>query len=166
MDKVTGQCPQTTAFWRERRAESVTNQGPSTYQPNTLPLGQTGLQSQLPQPVLLTAVAETGNHSFGLMAFCLMTVLSWMVSLFSTAYWLVWLEVFLFFLFWKWSEIYLKLSKGCRMSGFSKMSLLPMFRWKRLHENCVHFSLDCCLHKCLCVNLEVLLIHPQKESKH
>ena len=29
-------------FWRERRAEAVSNWGPSTYQPNTLPLGQTG----------------------------------------------------------------------------------------------------------------------------
>ena len=29
-------------FWRERRAEAVSNQGPSTYQPNALPLGQTG----------------------------------------------------------------------------------------------------------------------------
>ena len=29
-------------FWRERRAEAALNQGPSTYQPNALPLGQTG----------------------------------------------------------------------------------------------------------------------------
>ena len=29
-------------FWRERRAEAVSNQGPSAYQPNALPLGQTG----------------------------------------------------------------------------------------------------------------------------
>ena len=39
MDKVTRQRPQTTTFWRERRAE-----GPSAYQPNALPLGQTGSQ--------------------------------------------------------------------------------------------------------------------------
>ena len=32
--------PQT--FWRERRAEAVSNWGPSAYQPNALPLGQTG----------------------------------------------------------------------------------------------------------------------------
>ena len=31
-------------FWRERRAEAVSNQGPSTYQPTALPLGQTGSQ--------------------------------------------------------------------------------------------------------------------------
>ena len=31
-------------FWRERRAEVVSNQGPSAYQPTTLPLGQTGSQ--------------------------------------------------------------------------------------------------------------------------
>ena len=30
-------------FWRERRAEAVSNRGPSAYQPNALPLGQTGL---------------------------------------------------------------------------------------------------------------------------
>ena len=29
-------------FWRERRAETYSNQGPFTYQPNALPLGQTG----------------------------------------------------------------------------------------------------------------------------
>ena len=32
------------AFWRERRAEAVLNRGPSAYQPNALPLGQTGSQ--------------------------------------------------------------------------------------------------------------------------
>ena len=49
MDKVTRQCPQTRdsvhkpqPFWRERRAEAVSNRGPSAYQPNALPLGQTG----------------------------------------------------------------------------------------------------------------------------
>ena len=29
-------------FWRERKAEADSNRGPSTYQPNALPLGQTG----------------------------------------------------------------------------------------------------------------------------
>ena len=29
-------------FWRERRAEADSNSGPSAYQPNALPLGQTG----------------------------------------------------------------------------------------------------------------------------
>ena len=29
-------------FWRERRAEADSNRGPSTYQPNALPLDQTG----------------------------------------------------------------------------------------------------------------------------
>ena len=31
-------------FWRERWAEAVSNRGPSAYQPNALPLGQTGSQ--------------------------------------------------------------------------------------------------------------------------
>ena len=42
MDKVTRQCPQTTTFSKRRRAEAVSNRGPSAYQPNALPLGQTG----------------------------------------------------------------------------------------------------------------------------
>ena len=29
-------------FWRERRAEAESSRGPSAYQPNALPLGQTG----------------------------------------------------------------------------------------------------------------------------
>ena len=37
-------------FWRERRAEAVSNRGPSAYQTNALPLGQTGSHS-LYQPV-------------------------------------------------------------------------------------------------------------------
>ena len=41
MDKVTGLCPQTTTFLK-RRADAVSNRGPSAYQPNALPLGQTG----------------------------------------------------------------------------------------------------------------------------
>ena len=32
-------------FWRERRAEADSNRGPSAYQPNALPLGQTGSQN-------------------------------------------------------------------------------------------------------------------------
>ena len=44
MDKVTGQCPQTTAFLKSRKAEAVSNRGPSAYQPNALPLGLTGSQ--------------------------------------------------------------------------------------------------------------------------
>ena len=42
MDKVTRQYPQTTTSLRERRAEAVSSRGPSAYQPNALPLGQTG----------------------------------------------------------------------------------------------------------------------------
>ena len=43
MDKVTRQCPQTTTVLKKKmRAEAVLNRGPSAYQPNALPLGQTG----------------------------------------------------------------------------------------------------------------------------
>ena len=31
-------------FWKEKRAEAVSNRGPSAYQPNALPLGHTGSQ--------------------------------------------------------------------------------------------------------------------------
>ena len=44
MNKVTGQCPQTTTFLKRKRAEAVSNRGPFAYQPNALPLGQTGSQ--------------------------------------------------------------------------------------------------------------------------
>ena len=40
-DRVTRQCPQ-SIFLSERRAEADSNRGPSAYQPNALPLGQTG----------------------------------------------------------------------------------------------------------------------------
>ena len=44
-DKVTRECPQTTTFWSERRAEANSNRGPASgYQTNTLPLGQTASQ--------------------------------------------------------------------------------------------------------------------------
>ena len=41
-DKVTRQCPHTTTFGSERRAEADSNRGPSAYQPTALPLGKTG----------------------------------------------------------------------------------------------------------------------------
>ena len=40
MDKVTGQCPQTTTFLK--RKESRSGIEPRSYQPNAIPLGQTG----------------------------------------------------------------------------------------------------------------------------
>ena len=48
-DKVTNETVSTDhSFWRERRAEGDSNRGPSAYQPNALPLGQTGSQSLCP----------------------------------------------------------------------------------------------------------------------
>ena len=41
-DKVTRQCPCTDHNFWEKRAEADSNRGPSAYQPNALPLGQTG----------------------------------------------------------------------------------------------------------------------------
>ena len=42
-------------FWRGRRAEAISNRGPSAYQPNALPLGQTGWN-------LLAAVFTLSSH--------------------------------------------------------------------------------------------------------
>ena len=45
-DKVSNKTVSTDHnFWRERRAEVDSNRGPSSYQPNALPLGQTGSQN-------------------------------------------------------------------------------------------------------------------------
>ena len=58
MDKVTGQCvhkPQ--PFRRERRAEAVSNRGPSAYQPNALPLGQTRSLEAGTQNLLILCIA-------------------------------------------------------------------------------------------------------------
>ena len=45
-DKVTRQCPQTTIFEEKGEPKRISNRGPSAYQPNALPLGQTGSQNQ------------------------------------------------------------------------------------------------------------------------
>ena len=44
-DKVTRQCPQTTTFEEEGEPKRIQNRGLSAYQPNALPLGQTGSQA-------------------------------------------------------------------------------------------------------------------------
>ena len=43
-------------FWREMRAEAVWNRGPSAYQPNALPLGQTGSHDDDEDEVLLNVL--------------------------------------------------------------------------------------------------------------
>ena len=43
-------------FWREKRAEADSNRGPSAYQPNALPLGQTGSHSAVITDTSLIAV--------------------------------------------------------------------------------------------------------------
>ena len=45
MDNVTRQCPQTTTFLKRKENRSGIELGPSAYQPNALPLGQTGSHS-------------------------------------------------------------------------------------------------------------------------
>ena len=46
MDKVTRRCPQTTTFLKRKESRSGIERGPSAYQPNALPLGQTGYAHQ------------------------------------------------------------------------------------------------------------------------
>ena len=50
-DNCEGQSHKTVStgdnFWSERRVEAVSNRGPSAYQPNALPLGQTNSQNSL-----------------------------------------------------------------------------------------------------------------------
>ena len=41
-DNVTRQCPETTSFEEKGEPKAVSNRSPSAYQPNALPLGQTG----------------------------------------------------------------------------------------------------------------------------
>ena len=42
-DKVTRQCPDTTIFEDKGEPKRIRTEVPSAYQPDTLPLGQTGL---------------------------------------------------------------------------------------------------------------------------
>ena len=55
----TNSVHKSTPFWRERRAEAVSNRGPSAYQPNALPLGQTGSHSWNSRWIPLSPFAKT-----------------------------------------------------------------------------------------------------------
>ena len=51
-------------FWRERRAEAVSNRGPSAYQPDALPLGQTGSLTHIHVGIsFLSAIDYVENES-------------------------------------------------------------------------------------------------------
>ena len=63
-DKITRQCPKTTSFWRERRAEAVSSRGLSAYQTNALPLGQTGSQKF---PIFWPAIRQADPLTVGLL---------------------------------------------------------------------------------------------------
>ena len=60
-DKVTRPCQHHT-FWRERRAEAVSNRGPSAYQPAPLPLGQTGSRRTVRRSILQHVQFRRGNR--------------------------------------------------------------------------------------------------------
>ena len=57
MDKVTRQCPQPTTFLKRMESQSGTE--PSAYQPNALPLGQTGPSSFLLFFILFLYITTT-----------------------------------------------------------------------------------------------------------
>ena len=48
-------------FWRERRAEPVSNRGPSAYQPNALPLGLTGSHSQFQWSLSICSAVKSSS---------------------------------------------------------------------------------------------------------
>ena len=56
VDKSQDNVHKPQPFWGERRAEAVSNQGPSAYQPNALPLGQTGAQGMDDDEVMLNVL--------------------------------------------------------------------------------------------------------------
>ena len=62
-------------FWRERRAEAVSNRGPSAYQPNALPLGQTGSPM-----VMMTMSTFIAHDSINVNAHCAERVVGWGVG--------------------------------------------------------------------------------------
>ena len=58
-------------FWRERRAEVDSNWGPSAYQPNALPLGQTGSHYHDTWPfLLLSSHLQMSTHKRLCCTFC------------------------------------------------------------------------------------------------
>ena len=59
--RITRQCPQTTNFWRERRSKAGLNQGPSAYQPNALPPGQTGSPVHRNHILFITVLGTRGR---------------------------------------------------------------------------------------------------------
>ena len=50
------------SFWRERRAEADSNRSPSAYQPNALPLGQTGSHKYTSVWITTYIVKEDNPH--------------------------------------------------------------------------------------------------------
>ena len=53
-------------FWRERRAEADSNRGPSAYQLNALPLGQTSSLTELQAAVALWSTQDNTEFQFNI----------------------------------------------------------------------------------------------------
>ena len=53
------------SFWRQRKTEAESNRGPSAYQPNALPLGQTGSQTAryLTRHIKLSSVNKNRSNA-------------------------------------------------------------------------------------------------------
>ena len=63
-EKIARQCHKPQSFWRERRAEMVSNRGPSAYHPNALPLDQTDWRSLLVTTLRASSVVFTWNTHY------------------------------------------------------------------------------------------------------
>jgi len=74
-------------FWRESRAEAVSNRGPSAYQPTALPLGQTGSREDLPlvEFIYLLTCQVSYRRRLGSLLLCLCNVLRVLIN--SLACW-------------------------------------------------------------------------------
>ena len=79
--KVTRQCPQTTTFLKRKECRTVvSNRSPSAYQPNALPLGQTGSQSASALLSLQKSVVVCGH--------CLVIIVKLSLTVNETLKWL------------------------------------------------------------------------------
>ena len=97
-------------FWRERTAEAVSNRGPA-YQPNALPLGQTGSRSHNQQLLVTMALGYCSKSGWW---FVLFSLKSW--QLFPTVTDTVW--------------------GACGVQDICPRIFLPKFQSKIWHAQC------------------------------
>ena len=124
-DKVTRPCPQTTTFLKRKESQASSNRGPSAYQPNALPLGQTGSHSWWWWRLLLySAILRSRTDSLR--------------SHVTLHEWLAFYSAF----FWISTEVvYLQRWHGwCQHNA---MKLLPSRRRFCVHHTTMHHATSC-----------------------